>query len=148
MNTRITAQGTGWVDFEVDGFAATVFSDGTFGWKQPGALPEHVKRAGLALYPPSRGPRRVKLPKLSPRDLVALTQYRENLEGGDPHMAWVTGETMRRLEKRGLIATAYYDYDAFDGPRPDWQRRVFERSHIPTRLGLAVLDAYTQGPRP
>lgn len=60
---RILGRGNGWVDFEVDGFAATVFYDGTFGWKQDGALPEHVRRAGHAIYPPSTTAKRSKRPR-------------------------------------------------------------------------------------
>jgi hypothetical protein len=87
---------------------------------------------------------KTKLPKLRPAEHVALLQFRENLEGGDPHMGMVDGKTARSLEAKGLISVAYYDGLDSQG----FHRRVFQRADIPTRLGLAVLDAMTYGPRP
>ena len=87
----------------------------------------------------------MKTTKLQHAELLALLQFRENLEGGDPDMGMVSGAIVRTLEKRGLIASAYYP--TLEG-HDDLRRRVFERSHIPTRRGLEVLEALTYGPHP
>ena len=71
--------------------------------------------------------------RMTSRLVAILTQYRENLEGGDPHMGHVASADFHKLLAAGYVEPAY---------RADGSR-VYQRAHVPTAAGLAILDAAT-----
>ena len=67
--------------------------------------------------------------KMTPKLIAILTQYRENLEGGDPWMSHVSTDDVRKLLAAGLIESC--------------ERPKYQRAHVPTAAGLALLELVT-----